>query len=111
MAARALHLLVRTGLVQLHDGTHCEGTERPKQSRCRNNGSRRIATRACRPLAMAGRELMEGLLESIWIKRAHRGAMDRVATATLVAGRGLVGNADQGRRRQVTIIERERWDE
>jgi MOSC domain-containing protein YiiM len=37
--------------------------------------------------------------------------MDRVATATLIAGRGLVGNADQGRRRQVTIIEQERWDE
>jgi len=29
---------------------------------------------------------------------------------TLVAGRGLVGNADQGRRRQVTLIARERWD-
>jgi MOSC domain-containing protein YiiM len=36
--------------------------------------------------------------------------MDPVSHATLVAGRGLVGNADQGRRRQVTVIEREVWD-
>jgi MOSC domain-containing protein YiiM len=36
--------------------------------------------------------------------------MDPVSTATLVAGRGLAGNADQGRRRQVTIIEREVWE-
>jgi MOSC domain-containing protein YiiM len=36
--------------------------------------------------------------------------MDPVTTGTLVAGRGLVGNADQGRRRQVTLIEREAWD-
>jgi MOSC domain-containing protein YiiM len=35
--------------------------------------------------------------------------MDEVRTGTLVAGRGLVGNADQGRRRQVTLIEREVW--
>jgi MOSC domain-containing protein YiiM len=54
---------------------------------------------------------MNGSLEAIWIKRAHRGEMDRVATATLIAGRGIVGNADQGRRRQVTIIEQEAWDE
>ncbi|MBA3444390.1 MAG: MOSC domain-containing protein [Gemmatimonadales bacterium] len=54
---------------------------------------------------------MEGVLERIWIKRARRGAMDRVSTATMVAGRGLAGNADQGRRRQVTLIEQEVWEE
>ena len=53
---------------------------------------------------------MAGRLEAIWIKRAHRGPMDSVASGRLVTGRGLAGNADQGRRRQLTIISRERWE-
>src|SRR5690349_11814138 len=51
------------------------------------------------------------VLHQIWIKRAHRGVMDATAHATLVAARGIVGNADRGGRRQVTIIDRERWIE
>lgn len=36
--------------------------------------------------------------------------MDPVTEAQLEEGRGLVGNVDRSRRRQVTLIEREAWD-
>ena len=35
--------------------------------------------------------------------------MDPQTSAVLIAGRGLDGNANQGGRRQVTILEEERW--
>jgi MOSC domain-containing protein YiiM len=46
---------------------------------------------------------------AIYLKRAHRGPMDPVAEATLVAGKGLEGNVDRSRRRQVTLLELENW--
>lgn len=50
-----------------------------------------------------------GKLERIWIKRARLGPMDPAERASLVAGRGISGNANQGGRRQVTILSSERW--
>ena len=58
------------------------------------------------PHTRAGRA---GRLAGIWIKRSHRGPMDAVLRATLTPGRGIDGNADQGGRRQVTMIDAGRW--
>lgn len=52
-----------------------------------------------------------GRLEGIWLKRAHRGPMDAHASARLVAGEGIAGGIDRSRRRQVTLISREVWDD
>jgi MOSC domain-containing protein YiiM len=54
---------------------------------------------------------MNGEVVAIWIKRAKRGVMDPVDEARAVAGRGLAGNANQGGRRQVTIIDEAAWHE
>jgi MOSC domain-containing protein YiiM len=50
-------------------------------------------------------------LEQIWIKRMHRGPMDSAERARVVAGRGIVGNANQGGKRQVTIVSNKHWTE
>lgn len=50
-----------------------------------------------------------GTIAAIWIKRFRRGPMDPAESAQLVAGQGIVGNANQGGRRQVTIIDEDAW--
>ncbi|MCP4200795.1 MAG: MOSC domain-containing protein [bacterium] len=50
-----------------------------------------------------------GRLETIWIKRAKRGPMDPVPSARAHTGRGLESNADQGGKRQVTLVSVESW--
>ena len=49
-------------------------------------------------------------LEAIWLKRAKGGPMDSQQEARAVAGHGLYGNANQGGRRQVTLIGAEAWE-
>lgn len=52
---------------------------------------------------------MSAVLRSIYLKRAHRGPMDPVDCARLRAHQGLEGNVHQGNRRQITLLEEERW--
>ena len=54
---------------------------------------------------------MKGKVEALWIKRAHRGAMDPVFRVDAVENGGIEGDANFGRgRRQVTVIEKEVFD-
>ena len=50
-------------------------------------------------------------VEKIWIKRVSRGPMDPVDQARVIAGRGIVGNANQGGKRQVTILSAKHWQQ
>ena len=52
-----------------------------------------------------------GRLEAIWIKRAHRGPMDVTRVARLVEGQGVAGSVDRSRRRQVTILSLDAWND
>lgn len=51
-----------------------------------------------------------GRVEAIFLKRMKGGPMDPRARVRAVAGRGLEGNANQGGKRQVTILSREVWE-
>ena len=53
----------------------------------------------------------QGTLEAIWIKRVRRGPMDPVPTAFAQADKGLKGNADLRRRRQVTLLSANAWED
>ncbi|MGH9385493.1 MAG: MOSC domain-containing protein, partial [Vicinamibacterales bacterium] len=52
-----------------------------------------------------------GQLLKIWVKRFRRSPMDAVSRATVIAGRGIVGDANQGSTRQVTILSDKDWSE
>ena len=52
-----------------------------------------------------------GEIVAIWIKRFKHGPMDPVDAAEAVEGRGLKNNANQGGKRQVTLIDEARWRE
>jgi MOSC domain-containing protein YiiM len=52
-----------------------------------------------------------GELQAIWLKRMRGGPMDPVEEVDLKAHQGMLGNANQGGKRQVTLIEQEAWQD
>ena len=53
--------------------------------------------------------MSQGGLIRIWSKRAHGGPMDPKEEAVLEVGKGMVGCANHGSPRNVTLIERDAW--
>jgi MOSC domain-containing protein YiiM len=53
---------------------------------------------------------MAGRIEQLFRKRAHRGPMDSLSEATLIAGQGMAGSVGRSTRRQITLIARESWE-
>jgi MOSC domain-containing protein YiiM len=53
----------------------------------------------------------QGEVVALWLKRFKRGPMDSVLFAEAIEGCGLAGNANQGGKRQVTLIDEARWRE
>jgi MOSC domain-containing protein YiiM len=51
-----------------------------------------------------------GKVEGIWIKRVRKGPMDAAESAAFATDKGIVGCANQGGSRQVTVIEKEVFD-
>lgn len=60
---------------------------------------------------MASQDSPAGSVRALWIKRMKRGPMDPVDAVELEEGRGIRENANQGGRRQVTLIEEEVFEE
>ena len=52
-----------------------------------------------------------GRLERIWLKHFVRGPMDERETGVLVPEQGLEANANQGGKRQVTLLDVDSWEE
>lgn len=55
--------------------------------------------------------MKHGEVVALWLKRFKGGPMDPVLFTEAVTGRGLAGNANQGGKRQVTILDEARWEE
>lgn len=49
------------------------------------------------------------IVESLWVKRAHRGVLDPQDSIELVEDVGVAGRADRGGKRQVTVLSAEAW--
>ena len=52
-----------------------------------------------------------GNLEKIFIKRGKLAPMDEVHHTKMQAGKGILGNIEQNGLRQITLMEKEKWEE